>query len=411
MPYPHQSYRHHSQKTPTKQMAVIVDMSSPNRASINDGITPSLTSLSYIYIQDVIKQIMDLDPRALLSKIDIKSTYRIVPVHSSDRPLLGMSFQQHIYINATLPFGLRSTPKVFNSLADALIWTLKQHGVSHLLHYLDDFITMGLADNTQCQINCDIIHNICELLGVPLAKDKCEGSRTLLEYLGFLLDTIKMTVSLPKEKLNRLLDLIQLWSNRMVCTKHNLDSFIGQLQHASAAGHSFLHHMIILSKSRRLPSHPICLNQGFHSDLAWWHLFLKQWNGISPMSAIGRDTPKFIITSDTSGSWGCGAGRLALEDLDSLIQFYFEQGLSSSTHCTYTTGINCFTKFCTDHNIHDPFPLSQPLLCYFVSYLANQGLLTGMIKVYLSALCHKQVALGFPDPQHSAMPKLKLIAN
>lgn len=35
----------------------------------------------------------------------------------------------------------------------------------------------------------------------------------------------------------------------------------------------------------------------------------------------------------------------------------------------------------------------------------------GTIKVYLSALQHKQVALGFPGPQHSTMPKLKLIIN
>ena len=79
-------------------------------------------------------------------------------------------------------------------------------------------------------------------------------------------------------------------------------------------------------------------------------------------------------------------GRLALTDMDSLVQFYFEQGLSSSTHRTYTTGINRFNKFCSAHDIKDPFPLSQTLLCYFALYLANQGLLTRTIKVYLSEL-------------------------
>ena len=74
--------------------------------------------LSYIHTQDVIKQIMDLGPGALLVKIDIKSAYRIIPVHPSDRPLLGMSFQHQVYIDASLSFGLRSAPKIFNSLAD-----------------------------------------------------------------------------------------------------------------------------------------------------------------------------------------------------------------------------------------------------------------------------------------------------
>ena len=216
-----------------------------------------------------------------------------------------MSFQYQVYIDASLPFGLRSAPKIFNSLADALLWILLQHSVSHLLHYLDDFITMGRAGTAQCQMNCDIIHSICELLGVPLAEDKCVGPCTLLEYL----DTTNMTVSLPRQKLNRLIDLILSWSNRKTCTKHDLDSLIGQLQHASAVvkpGRSFLRHMIVLAKSRHLPSHPIRLNQGFRSDLAWWHLFLKQWNGISLMSAIGQEKPEFTVTTDASGSWGYG---------------------------------------------------------------------------------------------------------
>ena len=53
---------------------------------------------------------------------------------------------------------------------------------------------------TQCQINCDIIHSICELLGVPLAKDNGKGLCTLLEYLGFLLDAIKMTVYITTKR-------------------------------------------------------------------------------------------------------------------------------------------------------------------------------------------------------------------
>ena len=103
-----------------------------------------------------------------------------------------------------------------------------------------------------------------QTIGHPLAIDKCEGPCTLLDYLGFLLDTVHLTVSLPKEKLDRLLLLISTWRQRKTCTKHDLDSLIGQLQHTSAVvkpGRSFLRHMIILSKSRQSPSHPIRLNR------------------------------------------------------------------------------------------------------------------------------------------------------
>ena len=289
---------------------LIVDMSSPEGFSVNDGISPTLSSLEYIHIQDVIKKIISLGPNANLAKIDIKSAYRICPVHIDDRLLLGMSFQGKVYIDTALPFGMRSAPKIFNALADALLWILKQHGVSALLHYLDDFITFGPPNSPQCSINCRIIWGICELLGIPLAMDKCQGPCLLLDYLGFLLDTVLMTVSLPQDKLERLSALLSSWLHRKVCTKHDLDSLIGQLQHASAIikpGRSFLRRMIILSKTRHRPSHPIRLNQGFRSDLTWWRTFLHRWNGITLMSALGIQNPTFTVTSDASGSWGCGA--------------------------------------------------------------------------------------------------------
>ena len=245
---------------------LIVDLSSPESFSINDGISPSLSTLEYIRIQDVIRQIILLGPNTNLAKIDTKSAYRICPVHPDDRLLLGMSFREKVYIDTALPFGMRSAPKKFNAVADALLWILKHHGVSALLHYLDDFITFGPPNCSQCATNCRIIFGMCELLGVPLASDKCQGPCTQLDYLGFSLDTTLMTVSLPQDKLTRLSDLLASWSSRKVCTKHDLDSLIGQLQHASAIikpGRSFLRRMIILSKGRRCPSHPIRLNQGF----------------------------------------------------------------------------------------------------------------------------------------------------
>ena len=63
---------------------LIVDMSSPEGTSVNDGLASSLTSLSYIHIEDVIKQIMAIGKGNLRTKIDIKSAHCIIPVHPSD---------------------------------------------------------------------------------------------------------------------------------------------------------------------------------------------------------------------------------------------------------------------------------------------------------------------------------------
>jgi len=158
------------------------------------------------------------------------------------------------------------------------------------MHYLDDFSIFGSSASQQYQTNCLIMSSICELLGIPLATEKTEGPCTCLVYLGFLFDTVSMSVSLPKEKLEALEDLLVSWLRKKHCTKHELESLIGKLQHASAvvkSGHCFLRRMIILAKCRHNPAHPIRLNQSFCTDPLWWYTFLRDWNSISMMSAIG----------------------------------------------------------------------------------------------------------------------------
>ena len=87
---------------------LILDLSSPEGFSVNEGITPNLCSLSYISIHDIANIIVKLGPRTRLAKVDIKSAYRMVPIHPEDCHLLGMKWEKMVYVNAALPFGLRS---------------------------------------------------------------------------------------------------------------------------------------------------------------------------------------------------------------------------------------------------------------------------------------------------------------
>ena len=57
---------------------------------------------------------------ALLAKTDIKAAYRLILVHPMDRVWLGMKWEDLVYVDGMLAFGLRSAPKLFNAVADAL---------------------------------------------------------------------------------------------------------------------------------------------------------------------------------------------------------------------------------------------------------------------------------------------------
>ena len=92
-----------------------------------------------------------MGPGFLLAKFDIESAYRLIPVHPDDRPLLGMMWRDKLCVDTALPFGLRSAPKIFNAVADALQLIMERNGVSELLHYLDDFLIFGVTESLECQ--------------------------------------------------------------------------------------------------------------------------------------------------------------------------------------------------------------------------------------------------------------------
>ena len=121
----------------TGKWRLITDLSFPHGQSVNDGIDPSLCSLSYTTVDDIAAAVARLGTGALLAKVDIESAYRLIPVHPQDRPLQAVQWEGKIYVDPMLPFGLRSAPKIFKAVADTLNWYLQQSGIPLVYHYLD----------------------------------------------------------------------------------------------------------------------------------------------------------------------------------------------------------------------------------------------------------------------------------
>ena len=117
---------------------LIVDLSSPDGHRVNDGISRSLCSLTYVSVDTAVKLVEQLGQGQV--KVDIRSAYRMLPIHPDDRWFLGMRWEGSVFVDTALPFGLQSAPKIFTAIADALEWIVKFEGVSSVIHYLDDFL-------------------------------------------------------------------------------------------------------------------------------------------------------------------------------------------------------------------------------------------------------------------------------
>ena len=90
---------------------LITDLSSLGGFSVNNSISLTMCSLTYITVDQVAAVATSLEVGSLLAKIDIQSAYGIVPVHPQDRPLLGAQWRGSVYVDAMLPFGLHFAPE------------------------------------------------------------------------------------------------------------------------------------------------------------------------------------------------------------------------------------------------------------------------------------------------------------
>ena len=159
-------------------------------------------------------------------------------------------------MDATLPFGLRSAPLIFSTLADALEWVVRQAGVHYIFHYVDDFIIVGPPASPQCEFGLLTLRQVSQNLGLMLAKDKTEGLSTRLTILDIEVDSMAMTLLLPEEKLVKLRALLSEWQGRKSGLRRDLE---------------FFH---------------VRLNAQCQADIEWWLVFCHCWNGISHFAPV-----------------------------------------------------------------------------------------------------------------------------
>ena len=89
-------------------------------------------------------------------------------------------------------------------------------------------------------------------LGIPMALGKVDGPATTLSFLGIELDSHTWTARLPADKLQRLKTMVSKWRDLKSCTKQELVSLVGTLQHATMViqfGQVFLRQMIELPQT------------------------------------------------------------------------------------------------------------------------------------------------------------------
>ena len=210
---------------------LILDLSAPHQneehQSLNELIDKEEFSLSYATIDNAIKKIKALGQNSWMCKVDVRDAFKLVPIKVSLWPYYGIKWNGKFYFYTRLVFGSRSSPKIFYSLSEAVCWILQNnYDIQHLLHLLDDFLTIDPPDSLPDRTMA-ILTLVFRKLGIPLSTHK-----TVLEYLGIILDSCRMEARLPSDKIQRISEILNTFMNKKSCTKQELLSLLGHLNFA-----------------------------------------------------------------------------------------------------------------------------------------------------------------------------------
>ena len=297
-------------KKGSSKVRVIHDLSAPKGgASVNAGILDgSLDISSFGHAARIVRR---LGCGAWLIKLDVEAAYKQVPVRPEDWHLLGFEFEGQLYYERVLPFGLRSSCRLWELFAAALHFMCERLncGAAHeVVHYVDDFLFVVTPSGGESAARrlLEGALALCAELGVPMASDKVEGPAQCLVFLGIELDTLKLEARLPDTRLAQLHALMVEWQSFTRASIKQLQSLAGLLNFASAcvAPGRIYTARIIAHTSHLLalgcgPHAPVPLTPAVLADVAWWAEFLHSWNGRSLLyEDEWSDAPRIELFTD-----------------------------------------------------------------------------------------------------------------
>ena len=244
-----------------------------------------------------------------MCKIDLKDAYQTIPIAKKSRIYLRFLWRGRLYQFTCLPFGLRSSPRIFTKVLKPLLVYLRALGV-RLLVYLDNILIMA-ATPELCLEHTQLTWQLLTDLGfLGNLKKSVLAPKQQAEYLGFIVNSIEMKLFLMEEKLlrSKLEAEMLLKSNPVVKILGKLLGLLPVNSSSHCSGSSpFQKFTGRYDKGlKRLKGGQgyrsvVCLSPEAMKELEWWRDYVKMNNGKSILPLEEQDT----IFSDTSKQgWG-----------------------------------------------------------------------------------------------------------
>lgn len=258
---------------------------------------------------DTLKTAINLMTKnCFMASIDWKDAYYTVPVHKDFQKYLRFYFEGKFYQYTVLPNGLACAPRLFTKISKPIFSELRRQGMVNT-SYIDDSLLLGDTLN-DCRINVIETVNISNQAGFVIHPGKSVFQPVqIIEYLGFILNSINMTVALTPQKKMKLKTLCtQLMQVQSYCKIQLVAQCIGVIV-ASFPG--VLYGRLFYRALEADKILALQLNQGnfdasmtltsaANLDLRWWIDNIDQ-----AYCPVSHGAPTITLASDASMTgWG-----------------------------------------------------------------------------------------------------------
>ena len=128
------------------------------------------------------------------TSVDLQDAYYSVPIFEPHQGYLSFLWEQKMYKFGVLPFGLTSAPRVFTKLLKPVFSSLREEGIA-CVSYIDDCLIVSSSHSFSLS-DSERLASVLTNLGFKIndAKSSLIPSRQIT-FLGYLIDSISMTIS------------------------------------------------------------------------------------------------------------------------------------------------------------------------------------------------------------------------
>lgn len=271
--------------------------------------------IPYIHFKmDSIQTVLSLVTEGcFMAKIDIKDAYYSIPISEPYQKYLKFLYKGKLYKFLCLPNGLCLGPRKFTKLLKPALARLRKDHVT-LSAYIDDIITLN-SSQRKCYDNvlkCLEVFNLLGFVVHPIKSQFVPSNE--IEYLGFIINSVEMTVRLTDDKKEKIKCLCKSVLKSEKLTIRTVAQLLGNFTSSfPAVKFGALHYRFL--ECDKISALKYCkgdfdkcmsLSDRAIEDITWWHDNVQY-----SCNTILKGNPSYTVTSDACKTgWGATLGSV-----------------------------------------------------------------------------------------------------